>query len=83
MRVDRGELADATLEWEAVLQLAPDHVRRPEGPGYVLYKQHRLEEAEHHLGLRGRAGRPGGGHGAAYGAPDGEVHHRLGERRVA
>lgn len=58
VRVDRGELADATLEWEAVLQLAPEHVGARKGLGYVLYKQHRLDEAEHHLGLAAAQGDP-------------------------
>jgi len=58
VRVDRGELADATLEWEEVLRLAPDHVGARKGLGYVLYKQRRLEEAEHHLGLAAEHGDP-------------------------
>ena len=56
VRVDRGDLAEATAEWEAVLRLAPDHVGARKGLGYVLYKQHRLEEAEHHLGLAAEHG---------------------------
>ncbi|HEY7877195.1 MAG TPA: tetratricopeptide repeat protein [Gemmatimonadaceae bacterium] len=51
IRVDLGDLADATLEWEAVLRLAPEHVGARKGLGYVLYKQGRLEEAERHLGV--------------------------------
>jgi tetratricopeptide (TPR) repeat protein len=58
VRADRGELAEATQEWEAVLQLAPDHLGARKGLGYVLYKQHRLEEAEHHLGLAAEQGDP-------------------------
>ena len=58
VRVDRGELAEATVEWEEVLQLAPDHVGARKGLGYVLYKQHRLDEAEHHLGLAAAHGDP-------------------------
>lgn len=58
VRVDRGELAEATVEWEAVLRLAPDHVGARKGLGYVLYKQRRLEEAEHHLGLAAEHGDP-------------------------
>lgn len=56
IRVDRGELADATAEWEAVLRLAPDHVGARKGLGYVLYKQGRLEEAEGHLAVAAEHG---------------------------
>lgn len=49
IRVDRGELAEATAEWETVLQLAPGHVGARKGLGYVLYKRGRLAAAEEHL----------------------------------
>lgn len=49
IRVDRGELAEAHAEWQAVLQLAPDHAGARKGLGYVLFKEGRLDEAERHL----------------------------------
>lgn len=47
--VDRGDFERAFDEWDMVLRLAPNHVAARKGMGYVLFKQGRLEEAEHHL----------------------------------
>ncbi len=47
--VDRGELDAAFDEWDMVLRLAPSHIGARKGMGYILFKQGRLEEAEHHL----------------------------------
>ncbi len=46
---DRGDFEQAFDEWDMVLRLAPNHVGARKGIGYVLFKQGRLAEAEHHL----------------------------------
>lgn len=47
--VDRQDLARALSEWEAALEIKPDHVGAMKGLGYVCYQQGRFEEAERHL----------------------------------
>ena len=56
IRVDRGELLEASVEWETVLRLAPGYVGARKGLGYVLYKQGRLAEAEQHLSIAAETG---------------------------
>ena len=46
---DRGDLARAGEEWEAVLRVAPDHVGAMKGLGYVCFQQRRFAEAERYL----------------------------------
>ncbi len=46
---DRGDFERAFDEWDMVLRLTPNHVGARKGIGYVLYKQGRMAEAEHHL----------------------------------
>jgi tetratricopeptide (TPR) repeat protein len=59
IRVDRGELEEAFDEWDTVLRLAPAHVGARKGMGYVLFKQGKLEEAEHHLSAAAAAAEHG------------------------
>ena len=47
--VDRRDLARAFDEWQAVLELVPDHVGALKGLGYVCFQQGRLEDAERYL----------------------------------
>ena len=47
--VDRQDLARALVEWEAALDIKPDHVGAMKGLGYVCYQQGRFEDAERHL----------------------------------
>ncbi|HWH52014.1 MAG TPA: tetratricopeptide repeat protein [Gemmatimonadaceae bacterium] len=47
--VDRQDLARALAEWQAALDIKPDHVGAMKGLGYVCYQQGRFEEAERHL----------------------------------
>jgi tetratricopeptide (TPR) repeat protein len=47
--VDRQDLGRALAEWEAALDIKPDHVGAMKGLGYVCYQQGRFEEAERHL----------------------------------
>ena len=47
--VDRQDLARALAEWEAALEIKPDHVGAMKGLGYVCYQQGRFDEAERHL----------------------------------
>ncbi len=49
--LDQGDLERAFDEWDMVLRLTPDHVAARKGMGYVLFKQGRLAEAEHHLNV--------------------------------
>ncbi|MGH7719729.1 MAG: tetratricopeptide repeat protein [Gemmatimonadaceae bacterium] len=51
VRVDRGELDQALVAWQRVLDLASAHVGARKGMGYVLFKQGRLAEAEQHLSV--------------------------------
>jgi tetratricopeptide (TPR) repeat protein len=46
---DRGDLARAGDEWEAVLRHAPRHVGALKGLGYIRFQQRRFEEAERFL----------------------------------
>ncbi|HXD47409.1 MAG TPA: tetratricopeptide repeat protein [Gemmatimonadaceae bacterium] len=56
--VDRQDLSRALAEWEAALEIKPDHVGAMKGLGYVCYQQGRFDEAERHLS---RAAAGGGG----------------------
>jgi predicted regulator of Ras-like GTPase activity (Roadblock/LC7/MglB family) len=47
--VDRQDLGRALVEWQAALDIKPDHVGAMKGLGYVCYQQGRFEEAERHL----------------------------------
>lgn len=47
--VDRGELARAKEEWEAVLRLVPDHAGAMKGLGYLSFQQGRHDDAERYL----------------------------------
>lgn len=47
--VDRGELAAATAEWEAVLRLDPNHLGALKGIGFVRFQEGRHADAEGYL----------------------------------
>jgi len=47
--VDRGELASAMAEWEAVLRLDPNHLGALKGIGFVRFQEGRPADAEGYL----------------------------------
>ncbi len=57
--VDRGDLARARGEWNAVLRIVPNHAGAMKGLGYLSFQEGRVDDAERYL--TGAAASGGGG----------------------